>query len=240
MKNPARELHELITDWDDWQSRYTNDGFGEAVSDEGNRRWEARCYAIDLVREVDRALAGMAIAGLDVEVYRDCVASWYAVIFDMLKLKPNNVPELPPAELRMLKALASHLDSVRVGWSGEEVNYEELLEAIDEALNLLDETVLPVDEDHYIRALLSEAREVAAEVRKFGSATVRKITAELGGEILRLTGQVPEEKQQKRLLTLAGKFLRFGVQTFTGKALETAGSDTGQAAIQAITSGGTE
>lgn len=242
MKNPAQELAALLANWAEttpWEL------------EPRQVRWQARRYAEELLTEVDRSIKAMKMAGFEVDYFLTSYHKWHKAVGDLLagrdldrraSTSRDNTRELSQefleaADIRMLKALASHLDSVEVSIKSHEFDRQELVEILRDAEDAIAKAELPPDEFRYIKSLIDEARDTTLHVKMFGTSVYRKITAELGGELLRVVGQAPNPEQRSGLLRLVGRVLSIGVGSFTRKALETAGQDVAQEAMKALGSG---
>lgn len=201
MPNPARLLHEMMINWTVPANTPPESvrGNGDASSLEF---WHEQARAVRFLRDVEVALDGMEAIGEEVEHYRDVLPDLYQGVFAYTtpwQHRPGSITHpIDPRDLRLLKALAGHLQSVNYAPQVGGDQLAALLESLD-STELLIRTSPDIDDSirRYLLGLISEARRVATELQTFGDVELRSITFELGAALLSTASeQVPEENRR--------------------------------------------
>lgn len=201
MSNPARLLHELLITWTvpPSQAPETVRSNGDAGSLEF---WQEQAQAVRFIRDIEVALDGMAAVGEDVEHYRDVIPALYQGVFAYTTPWKHGVngatSPVDVRDMRLVRALASHLQSINYSPQIGGDQLAALLESLDRTEELI-RTSSDIDDTirRYLLGLVSEARRVASELQTFGDVELRSVTFELGAALLSTAGdQVPEANRQ--------------------------------------------
>lgn len=200
MANPAKLLHDMILDW-----RVPQGNLPESVRADGDPSglgfWHAHARAVGFLRDIEIALNGMEAVGEEVEHYRDVLPEFYKCVFAYStpwSSSVNGVREpIDRRDLRLLRALAGHLDSINYVAAASGDQLLDLLESLDKTEQLIRTSEdITVEVRRYLLGLVGEARRVATELETFGDVELRSITFQLGAAVLSTADQmVPEEKR---------------------------------------------
>ncbi|AMY20722.1 MULTISPECIES: hypothetical protein [Nocardiaceae] len=228
MSNSAFKLHDLIMDWTvppntpPEQIRFN----GDPTSLEF---WRSQSRAVELLKDVERAVDGLHADGQDVEMFRDIMPELYQVVFSYSvpwqQINANERPVVDRMLMRLLKSLGLTLQMVNNSLfiTGDDIT--DLLTYLDDAVTLVRESQ-DIDDAvrRYLLGLIEEARRVANEFQTFGDVELRSVTFELGAALLGAADdQVPEERRAG-WLDQAKKLIKKAAVSAGTKALDR-GSD---------------
>lgn len=238
MVNPAKMLHDILIDWT-VPGGHVPENVRADADPTGLPFWHEHARAVGFLRDIEIALNGMEAVGEPVEHYRDVLPDFYRCIFAHTtpwSSATNHVREpIDRRDLRLLRALAGHLDSTNYVPAVTGDQLLELLSRLEETEQLIrSSTDITIEVRRYLLGLVGEARRVAAELETFGEVELRSVTFELGAAVLSTADRmVPEERRTGWVDAAKGLVSKIGWKG-TELALE-AGVES---AFDAISAGG--
>jgi hypothetical protein len=241
MSNPALALAELLDDWHVASntkpevSRFDGDPDGAVF-------WDGHRVVARYLSEIEDAISAMEEAGEEVSFYRETLPSWSSAVFSYKVPWQTTQPAMryscPPGDIRLLRALAAHLDAI--GWVPklDTPHLESLLEALQRARVLVaEDRALTADVKRYILGLIREA-EACFEDSSINGDTVyiRRLSMELGGAMMTVAEMKAEDDpRRKDWAEQARNVLRSVTDKMMQKAIES-GVDQAVAAMGQVLS----
>jgi len=176
--------------------------------------WDVERRAIGYLEQVERDLDAMEAFGEDVTYYRECMPVWWAAVFSFdlgwQQSLNTSVSLMDRGELRLLRALAGQIDTMRLSPRVQPGQLAALRAKLEESLQLVQATQPPTLDDaakRYMLTLVHEALRVVDEVDLVGAASVRRVVFELGGAMTTVAEQTPDENEKKKWHESARGFL---------------------------------
>ncbi|MBU4337503.1 MAG: hypothetical protein KJ548_13155 [Actinobacteria bacterium] len=184
--------------------------------------WDDHKRAMRWLLEIDAALGAMEAIGEEVSHYRETQVAWFKGVFSLGSPWGSTVsslrPTAAPLEIRMLRALAQQLDSVRYAPVIGSDELDRLSQALDESLRLVRTTPgLTDDVRRYLAGLIVEALACLNDVANGGEVTLRDAIYRVGGAMsVAVEEAVPEEHRQGWRDNVLRLLISFAVQATAG------------------------
>ena len=199
--NAAYALHRMISGWThltSHESNFTKRGGMDDVS-----FWRDQTHMIQLIDQVDRDIDALQRNGDEVKHLRKHMLSLYEFAFTYKTewTKKTDGPRVTLADpaLDMLQSLSLLTDARGLSAPWTQNNSDRLSAVLDALENeLLNDDTVDRDSRIYLGALIAELRLALAEVGRYGSALVRRLSQELSGvlvgEVVSLEAKEPGSK----------------------------------------------
>jgi len=184
--------------------------------------WRQQAHAVQLIHEIELHIAGMAAHGDDIEHYLEGLQAWYVAVFAYRAPWRTRTAEhrriIEAGDLRLLRALAGHIESLRLVQPLDEDQARSILAALEEAEAAV-RSAADVTEStrRYLLGLVAEARRTVLDWQTFGAESARRATLELGGALYTLSEQAVQPERKEAWRQTAKKVT---VQIMTGVATQ--------------------
>ncbi len=177
---------------------------------------------MELLSSIERHLTGMQAHGDVVDHYLEALESWYAAVFTFTApWQTRNVEDrqiVDSRDLRLLRALAGAIDSLRLVQPLVEAQVLGIFETLEDAEQAV-RLATDIDEStrRYLLGLIVEARKALRDWQTFGPEPARRVCLELGGALYTLAEQSPQATQKETWRTTARAIT---VQVLSGAATQ--------------------
>lgn len=238
MKNSAALLADLFASWDVAQGQ-TVTAARKASMPGVSSLWNVQRLAITYLLEVERDLVAMEAAGDVVDHYRETLPAWYETVhswnFSWQTAANGPVPAIDGRDLRLLYALAGQVDSLKLVPKLEVDQLSSLRANLNEAQSLIAAATPPTLDDsarRYLLGLVLEANRCLDEIELLGTATLRRVTFELGGGMVSVAEEATDanvertwrEKAKGVLVTWATLIPATAITTGVAEGIKAIGS----------------
>ena len=140
MTNPASELAFLLENWREIPNGQSILGIRE-MNEQTADQWRLQVHAVELLAQIDRALAALAESGRNVDHYRRYFVDWARATivpdYNWAAGMNGTIAVFEPHLIAMLKATADLLSSTETPVTVSVESQKESLEALDQIVDAL-------------------------------------------------------------------------------------------------------
>lgn len=239
MSNPAILLANLLAQWDVPAGQRSEDVRGFHTPPEVEF-WKSQGRAVELLLDIERALAGLAEDGNDVTAFIETLPYWYRAVFSYTVPwqdtgSKSTRPIINPAHLNLLRGLGTLLGYAQSAPVLLPDALEEIRTALEETRDLIKTTPgLDRSVRSYMLSLVWEALRCLEEIDTFGTAHPRRVVFELSGIMYTYAEQVQDTEPEvaetflqkarnvvaRLFMASANKAIETGTTEFVTKMLE--------------------
>lgn len=233
--NPAAALADLLESWHvpAHQTPSSVRFNGDVHSAEF---WAGHRTAVRYLMEIEESLTALEASDMEASFYRESVPTWYQAVFSQQYGWSTTGNEeirrtVAVADLRLLRALAAHLDAIKWVPDLDPGHIDSLRDALKRAQELaVTDRGLSDDVRRYILGLIREAEACLDESQSADGVYVRRITMELGGAMSTVSEMKSEDDPTRaKWANGARNILRSLGDKLLQKAIETGVDQTAQA-----------
>ncbi|MFG1614792.1 hypothetical protein ACGFI3_18660 [Nonomuraea wenchangensis] len=187
VSNPATHLAALLAAWQTVPPNTRTESVRGAKDVPLLEFWQSQGKAVQLMLDIERALAGLEATDVDVKAYWIAVPEWYKAVFSFKvpwQTSENGVNRtiIDDSHLNMLKMLGTLLDVVQASPVFLPETIEKIVTTLEEAEDLIKLAPELSDKNRrYMLSLISEVRRALTEIEIFGTAQARTALFALAG-----------------------------------------------------------
>lgn len=204
VKNAAALLADVFESWTIPQGHSAAGHRASVAKNKGIALWPLHRLVMGYLMQIEKDLDALESTGDDVQHFRETLPAWYAAVFSVEAAWRDAVADrheiVNPLELRLLRALASQIDLLRMAPVVPASQLADIRTALMDARDLIisaGENVLSAEARRYLLGLVFEADKVIEEIEVVGTAALRTITFELGGAMASVAELVKDPQEKK-------------------------------------------
>ncbi|MDN4599444.1 hypothetical protein [Leifsonia virtsii] len=195
MTNPAQELAALLSGW------HVSNGNTPVTARGGEHQgdlpfWQKQAHAVNLVQEIERAIAALDAQNRNVEEFRAAVPAWYRAVFSYSIPWGNGLngssAAIDSAALSMLSGFGLVLDLMGDSPALSSTQREELRVSLAQAQELLDEelSAVPNTERAYVMTLVDALTTALSFDGPLDAEALKATIDQLNGALIAIAAQL--------------------------------------------------
>lgn len=225
--DPANALADILERWQFVDAGYSLEGSrGEDDPATSRDFWSQHAHAIDLIREVERAIVLVETERPAVHFRRHIPTIYAAVCGYTLPFRTTVTSRTTVVDQAAIDSLRS-LGDVLHSRDAVVPNDEALRDRVDQSLGAVRDLLADVDMTResraYLTALVAELEQAISDVDTFGTALVRRLSNELAGVLIQQgmeQNQKGDQKTGKRFFAAARDLMLVGATSAFTKAID--------------------
>ncbi len=225
--DPANALADLLERWQFVDAGYSLEG-SRGDEDPATSRdfWSLHAHAIDLVREVERAIVLVETQRPALH-YRRHIPTIYAAVFGYTfpfrTTVSSRTTVVDQAAIDSLRALGDVLHTIDAVVPNDDALRDRVDQSLSAVKDLLADVKMSRESRAYLTALVAELGQAIDDVDTFGTALVRRLSNELAAVLIQQglhKNAAGDQKAGKRFLGVARDLLLVGATSAVTKAID--------------------